>query len=100
MKTKYVCRGLISMYVNFHNNRTMQSTNLHIKFCRWGEKETEPGVGNWKRAGKLFFLFTPTSHEHEFYGVMGSFTRLVMKTKYVCHELICPYVNFHNNRTK
>ena len=26
MKTKYVCRGLISLYVN----------------CRWGEKEKEP----------------------------------------------------------
>ena len=39
MKTKYVCRGLISLYVEFHNNRTMWSTNLHVKFCRWGEKE-------------------------------------------------------------
>ena len=36
MKTKYVCRGLISLYVNFHNNRTMWSTNLHVKICRWG----------------------------------------------------------------
>ena len=39
MKTKYVCRGLISLYVNFHNNRTMWSTNLHVKFCRWGGGE-------------------------------------------------------------
>ena len=36
MKTKYVCRGLISLYVSFHNNRTMWSTNLHVKICRWG----------------------------------------------------------------
>ena len=36
MKTKYVCRGLISLYVIFHNNRTMWSTNLHVKFCRRG----------------------------------------------------------------
>ena len=34
MKTKYVCRGRISLYVNFHNNRTMWSTNLHVKICR------------------------------------------------------------------
>ena len=37
MKTKYVCRGLIGLYVNFHNNRTMWSTNFHVKICRWGE---------------------------------------------------------------
>ena len=36
MKTKYVCRGLISLYVNFQNNRTISSTNLHVKNCRWG----------------------------------------------------------------
>ena len=39
MKTKYVCRGLISLYVNFHNNRTMWSTNLHVKICGWGGGE-------------------------------------------------------------
>ena len=38
MKTKYVCRGLISLYVNFHYDRTMWSTNLHEKNCRWGGK--------------------------------------------------------------
>ena len=36
MKTKNVCRGLISLYVNFHNNWTMWSTNLHVKIYRWG----------------------------------------------------------------
>ena len=41
MKTKYVCQGLISLYVNFHNNRTMWSTNLLVKICRGG-KEKEP----------------------------------------------------------
>ena len=40
MKTKYVCRGLISLYVNFHNNRTMSSTNLHVKNCSCGGKGT------------------------------------------------------------
>ena len=39
MKTKYVCRGLISLYVNFHNNWTMWSLNLHVKICRWGERK-------------------------------------------------------------
>ena len=42
MKTKYVCHGLISLYVNFHNNRTMWSENLLVKICRWGEKGKEP----------------------------------------------------------
>ena len=42
MKTKYVFCGLFSLYVNFYNNRTMWSTNLHGKICRWGEKEKEP----------------------------------------------------------
>ena len=36
MNTEYVCRGLIGLYVIFHNNRTMWSTNLHVKICRWG----------------------------------------------------------------
>ena len=38
MNTKYVCRALISLYENFHNSRTMWSTNLHVKICRWGGK--------------------------------------------------------------
>ena len=44
MKTKYVFRDLIGLYVNFHNNRTMWSINLHVKNCRWGG-------GERKRAG-------------------------------------------------
>ena len=56
MKTKYVCRGLIGLYVNFHNNRTMWSTNLHVKICRWG------GGGEGKRARnfKVQFYLTGT----------------------------------------
>ena len=42
MQTKYVCRALFSLYVNFHNNRTMWSTKLHVKICRWGGEEKEP----------------------------------------------------------
>ena len=48
MKTKYVCRGLISLYVNFHNNRTMWSRNLHVKICRWGG-----GGGERKKSSKF-----------------------------------------------
>ena len=39
METKYVCRGLISPYVNFHSNRIMWSTSLHVENCRWREKK-------------------------------------------------------------
>ena len=48
METKYVCHGLISLNVNFHNNRTMWSTNLLVKICRGGGggEEKEPGAFN------------------------------------------------------
>ena len=39
MKTKYACRGLISLYGSFHNNRTMWPTNKHVKICRWGGRK-------------------------------------------------------------
>ena len=42
----------------------------------------------------------PTSLKHEFYGLTSGFTRLIMKTKYVCHGRISLHVNFHDNRTK
>ena len=38
MMTKYVCRGLISLYVNFHNNRSLSSTNLHVKRASGGKE--------------------------------------------------------------
>ena len=42
--------------VNFHNNRIMSSTNLHVKNCRWGGgKEKEPlnciTGPSWERRG-------------------------------------------------
>ena len=58
MKTKYVCRGLISLYVNFHNNRTMWSLNLNVKNCRWGGKEKEP------RTTRLLCYPHPFPHTH------------------------------------
>ena len=72
MKTKYVCRGFISLYVNFHNNPNVVN-KFNLKICRWGEKEKEP----------------------------SGFTRLNMKTKRerVWHILISPHVNFHNDWT-
>ena len=43
MKIKYVYHGLISLYFNFHNNRTMWSTNLLVKKLQvGGGKEKEP----------------------------------------------------------
>ena len=44
MKTKYVCRGLVSLNVNFHNNQTMWSTNLHVQICIWGGGKKAIGV--------------------------------------------------------
>ena len=44
METKYVCRGIISLYVNFHNNRTIWSTNIHVKICRWGGRKKSQGL--------------------------------------------------------
>ena len=55
MKTEYVCRGLISSYVNFHYNRTMWSTKLHVKICRCG------GGGKEKEPSKLSGLRPDTS---------------------------------------
>ena len=114
MKTKYVCHGLISLYVNFHNNRTMWSTNLLVKICRWGEKEKEPNFHvfsynvvklqptDCKKPVKVLALFPsppPTSLKHELYGPTSGFTRLIMKTKYACYGLISLHANFHDNRT-
>ena len=48
---------------------------------------------------QALFPFPPTSLKHEFYGLTSGFTRLIMKTKYVCHGLISLHVNFHVNRT-
>ena len=53
MKSKYVYRALISLYVNFHNNRiwsTMWSTNLLLKICRWG------GGRKKSQRAKSFFI--------------------------------------------
>ena len=50
METKYVCRGLISLYVSFHNNRTMCSTKLHVRICRVGG-----GGGRRKKSRALLY---------------------------------------------
>ena len=42
MKTMYVCRGLICLYINFQNNRTTWSTNLLLKKLQAGGKEKKP----------------------------------------------------------
>ena len=55
------------------------------------------------RAGNVekgsFSFPSPTSHEHQFYGLTSGFTRLIMTTKYVCHGLIYLHANFQDNRT-
>ena len=58
MKTIYVCPGLIGLYVNFHNNRTMWPKNLHVKICRWG--------GKGKRARFFFRLFSSPPFQIQF----------------------------------
>ena len=55
MKTKYVCHDLFSLYVNFHNNRTMWSTNLLVKICRWGGGR---GLGKRAKISLYICLFT------------------------------------------
>ena len=39
MNSNYVCHGLISPHVNFHNTRLVVTVILIVKICRWGEKE-------------------------------------------------------------
>ena len=36
MKTKNVCQGLISLHVNFYDNRTKLTGTSNLKNCRWG----------------------------------------------------------------
>ena len=45
MRTIYACYGLISLHVNFHDNRTKWTVFSNIKICRWGG-----GGGEGKRA--------------------------------------------------
>ena len=68
MKSKFVCLGLISLYVNFRN----------------GSFSFPPPP-------------PPTSHELQFISVTSGLTRLSMKTKYVCRGLFSLYVDFHSN---
>ena len=81
MKTNYVCRSHINLYENFHNNRTMWSTNLHVKICRWGEKEKEPESRKeillsiprviahlaiiWENGGRFFSPPPPPPHSNK-----------------------------------
>ena len=40
----------------------------------------------------------PNSYKHQFYDVMSGFTRLLIKTKYVCCGPVSPHANFLVNR--
>ena len=62
-----------------------------------------PDCGRESRnISRLFFLGlppSPTSDEHQFYGLTSSFTKLIIKLKYICHGLIYLHVNCHDNWT-
>ena len=58
------------------------------------------GVENFYIEKGALFPFPPTSHKRQFYGVTRGFTRLIMKTKNVCHGLISSHANFCNIRIK
>ena len=52
METKYVCHGLISPHVNFHNDRTMSteaffSKKLQVGGEGWVGEEKEPKFGSF-----------------------------------------------------
>ena len=68
MKTKYVCHGLIFLHVNFYDNQTMRTVILIIR----------GGGGEGKRAKK-------------------GLTKLVVKTNFVCLDLLRLPVMFCNN---
>ena len=51
----FIVALLVKLYVNFHNNRTMWSTNLHVKVCRW-----EGG-----KSHKFFLYFIYTKNEKD-----------------------------------
>ena len=57
MKIKYVCHGLISVHVNFHDNRTKCTLISNIKISRWGGKEKEPKKPVFVTTQELFLLF-------------------------------------------
>ena len=38
MQIKYVCQDVISLHVNFYDNRTKWTVTSNIKICRWGGK--------------------------------------------------------------
>ena len=71
-RTKYVCRGLISLYVNFYNNRTMWSTNLHVKICRWGKRKKSPN--EQMTAGLFFFCSTFNGLQRLHWGIFLLFS--------------------------
>ena len=94
-----------STTVNRFVLHTLQRNITHLAVIT---RKTKIKIGILKRGGLEksllyepdfgIFSFPPFSLEHEFYGVKGEFTRFIMTTKYVCHNLISPYVNFHNKR--
>ena len=65
-----------------------------------GESRKEQNMDTFRISAFGSFSFPPTSLKHEFYGLTSGFTRLIMKTKYVSHNLVSLHVKFHDNQTK
>ena len=86
---------------------TIQISNLHAKiaqnwqialfncFCLSGLLQ----LSIFRFLSLALFPFPPSSRKFQLISVTSSFTRLNMKTKYVCRCLIRRYVIFHNNLT-
>ena len=84
----------LSFIFNFYSS---SHPNYNIK--PMVELAERPQDWHWDgpKTPKNWALFLPISHEHQLYGVASGFTRLIMPTKYVCHGLSSPHVNFHDN---
>ena len=95
IKAKLNCSKMVLIWL-FENPLSIRRSTLNWKLS------TVPGIlKTWLffLPPALFPLPPPPPHEHQFYGLTSSFTRLIMKTKYVCHGLVYLHVNFHDNRT-
>ena len=60
---------------------------------------TPPFLDVLKNLNRALFPFRSHLHERQFYGLTSGFSRLIMKTKYVCYVLVSLNVNFNDKRT-
>ena len=95
--TRYACDQLLKPSPSHFLSRTQA---LILKLDNWILKLQKNGYPLSSRHYQkwLFFLFRPTSHKRQFYGVMRGFTRLIMETKYVFNGLNSSHATFRNIR--